>query len=141
MNTFPVLFKNKTLLIYLQGGIPFIGGTLGDIYTTEDYIFIYGVLSRSVVECDLTDFCPELCDMSNPKRRLFLSPLCDSTERRLSDIACLMGYINHDGFISNDLLCAFASVINFPPLLTLMKKIMKRDRVVYRDLINTFYIL
>lgn len=132
--------NNKMLLLYFQGGIPFISGTLGDIIDVKEIRtnnrIIYGVLTGTIPESDLTLPCHEICDISTEKRKLLLSPFYDSTDRGLCDMACLMGYINHGGFHSEHFLKVCALIINFPPLMTSMQRIMNRDHVVYRDVIT-----
>ena len=131
--------SNKQLLIYLPGGIPFIAGTLGDIYLKKDLKVkqvIYGVLTRLVPDAVLKGSYPELCNVSDPERKKLISPLVDSTDRGLSDMACLMGYLNHDGVKGDLLLRTCATAIHFPPLITSMNRIIERNQVVGRDVIT-----
>ena len=131
--------SNKQLLIYLPGGIPFVAGTLGDIYLKKDLKaknVIYGVLTRRVSDVILKGSYPELCNVSDQDHKLLISPLCDSTDRGLSDMACLMGYLNHDGVKGDLLLRTCATVIHFPPLITSMNRIIERNQVVGRDVIT-----
>ena len=134
-----VNINNKQLIIYLPGGIPFIGGTLGDIYLKDDMKvkrFIYGVLTRLIPDSILNKSCLEICNVSDPDHKLLISPLCDSSERGLSDMACLMGYLNHDGIKGDLLLKTCATVIHFPPLVTSMNRIIERNQVVGRDVVT-----
>ncbi|KAK8884978.1 hypothetical protein M9Y10_044105 [Tritrichomonas musculus] len=130
--------KDKQLIVYLSGGLPFIGGTLGDVYLNKDPKFdnvIYGVITRKVSDIVLKSSYPELCNISDPDRKLLMSPLCDSSDRGLTDIACLFGYLNHDGAKGDLLLRTCAKVITFAPLITSIRRIIDRNQVVGRDVI------
>lgn len=134
-----VNIKERKLLIYLPGGIPFIGGTLGDIYLGEDIKVkkvIYGVLTRQISDSLLIKPCFEICNASDKDHELFLSPFCESTKRGLSDIACLLGYICHGGLNDDLFLRACAAVIRFPPLITSMKRIIDNRNIINRDVVT-----
>ena len=129
----------KQLLVYFPGGIPFISGTLADIFAKKNFNakrVIYGALTRCVSDATLNNSFLELCNISNPERKLLISPFVDSTDRGLSDMACLMGYLNHDGIKGDLLRRTCAAVIHFPPLITSMSKIIDRSQVVGRDIIT-----
>ena len=140
--------QNKQLLIYLPGGIPFKAGTLADIFSNKNLFnkktkkFIYGILTRPLSDTILNGECKECCDVSNEERKILLSPLVDSTTRGLTDVACLLGYLSHDGANSNLLLRACVSVIHFPPLLTSINRIIDGNQVTGREIVavcSTFY--
>ena len=61
--------NNMDLIVYLAGGIPFLGGTLADIYTESSgrqvKPYIYGVLTRKVSDQDLNEIHYGLCNASN----------------------------------------------------------------------------
>lgn len=132
--------NNMDLIVYLAGGIPFLGGTLADIYTESSgrqvKPYIYGVLTRKVSDQDLNEIHYGLCNASNDKQKLLLSPLCDSELSGLYDMACLLGYLNNDGTKSDRLLKASAALIRFPPLITSLHRVMDRNDVTGRDIIT-----
>ncbi|KAK8836431.1 hypothetical protein M9Y10_037686 [Tritrichomonas musculus] len=130
---------NKDLLIYLAGGIPFLGGTLGNIYKENNIQFkpyIYGVLTEQLSERDLDERYYNVCNASEDKHKKLLSPLCESTVGGLCDIACLLGYLNNDGIKSEDFLKSSASLVRFPPLVTSMKRVIDNNDVTGRDIVT-----
>lgn len=137
--------KNKQLLLYLPVGIPFFVGTLDDLFTnskSEIRKFIYGVLTNPVPDKILNKRYYELCDISDPDLKMLISPHCESTDRSLSDMACLLGYLNHDGDQSDLFLRTCAAIIHSPPLVSSMKKIMVHNDITGRDIItvcSTFF--
>ncbi|KAK8883269.1 hypothetical protein M9Y10_045920 [Tritrichomonas musculus] len=137
-----VFIKNMELLVYLPGGIPFVSGHLSDIYSAKfDDNFssqkvIYGVLTGQISDSILNEKCYELCNASDEKHRSFVSPLCVSSERGLSDICCLLSYFNRSGFYSDVLLSIFAYIIHFPPLITCLKRIIDNNQVLVRDVVT-----
>lgn len=124
---------NMQLIIYLPGGIPFNAGTLGKYSFNK---VIYGVLTRRISKSVLKASCPELCNIKDQDHKLLISPLVDSTDRGFSDMACLMGYLNHGGIESDVLLRTCAAVIHFPPLITSMRRIIDQNKVIGQDVIN-----
>lgn len=130
--------SGKQLIVYLAGGIPFIGGTLTDFYNNKDIKSknIYGVLTRPVSDTILNELYPEICNASDSYHKLLISPLCDSSSRGLSDMACLLGYFNHDGYYSNLFLCASAVITHFSPFITSLKRIIENNKVNGRDVIT-----
>lgn len=133
------LYYNKQILVYFAGGVPFIEGKLGDLYLNEKVNaekVIYGILTNKITEEVLNAPYHELCNICDEKLKLLLSPLSDSSDRGLCEIACLLGYFNHGGFCSDVLLRKLASVTNFPPLITSLKRIIENDHVVGRDVVT-----
>ena len=132
--------RNMDLIIYLAGGIPFLGGTLGDIYSEQSVIqvrpYIYGILTRKVPDEYLNEIHYCLCNVANEKQKLLLSPLCDSSLQGLCDIACLLGYLNNDGTKNDDFLRAFAATVRFPPLITCLHRVIDRNDITGRDIIT-----
>ena len=131
---------NRKLLVYLPGGIPFLGGTLANIYINEDEIpvknVIYGVLTRNIADVKLGLPSGDPCNIKDPEHQILISPICDSSIRGLSDMACLMGYLFYKGNNSELLLRTCAAVIHFPPLIISMYKIMKGFNLVCRDVVT-----
>lgn len=125
--------KDKQLLIYLPGGIPFNSGTLEKISNNK---IIYGVLTRHISSYFLQSSYPELCNISDPNSKRLISPLVNSSNLGLSDMACLLGYLNHGGSKSDLLLRTCAMVIHFPPLITSMYRIIDNSEVFGSDIIN-----
>lgn len=128
------------LIVYLAGGIPFLGGTLGDLYLkeTEPKVkpHIYGILTSPLANIDITNNYHELCNINDETRKIILSPLSESSLGSLCDIACLLGYLNHDGCHGELFLRAAATLIHFPPLLTCLNRVIDRYEVNGRDVIT-----
>lgn len=140
--------KDKQIHVYLAGGVPFIAGTLGDFYLNENLSpkkVIYAILTRHIPESIIKKCYAELCNISDPDRRLLVSPNVESSERGFSDIACFLGYLNHNGITSIYLLKSFVEKIYFPPLITSIERIIDRNYLSGRDIITvtstlyTFY--
>ena len=130
---------NKDLLIYLSGGIPFLGGLLGDIYKDRSIQFkpyIIGVLTEQISERDLNERYYNVCNASEDKHKKLLSPLCESTVRGFCDIARLLGYLNNNGIKSEDFLKSSATLVRFPPLLTSLKRVIDNNDVTGRDIVT-----
>ena len=137
--------EGKQLIVYLSGGIPFVGGTINDLYSNEDFKFdkvIYGIITRKMAPEIINKSCSELCDISDHDHRLLVSPLCDSTIRGMSDMACLLGYLNHQFSKAENFLLTTSKVITFAPFITSIKRIIDGNQVVGRDVItvtSSFY--
>lgn len=137
-----VNINNKTLIIFLPGGIPFTKGRIIDIYCKDGIevkTVIYGVLVKKI--SDLNKKIYEVCNACDEYHRSLLSPHCDSTEHGLSDMACLLGYFNRNYSKSDFLLKAFAYKIHFAPLLTSLKKIIQNEGIIARDIVTVCSVL
>lgn len=55
------------------------------------------------------------CNVSDHDHKLLISPLSDSSDKGLSDIACLLGFIYYNEDIGNLLLHLSATAIHFSP--------------------------
>ena len=90
------------------------------------------------VEFKFIDFdiqqCIELCNVNYLDHQLLISPLYDSSIRGLSDMACLIGYLNNDGNAKDILLKTCATVVHFPPFITSMHRIIEQNQIVGRDI-------
>ncbi|KAK8889279.1 hypothetical protein M9Y10_034025 [Tritrichomonas musculus] len=131
--------SDKILIVYLPGGIPFTTGKLGDIFTNKKFEMknvIYGVLTRLIPEEILSGSCGELCNIKDDNHKKLISPLVDSTDLGMSDMACLIGYFNYYGFKSGRFLKSSSAIIHFPPLITSLKRIIERNDVVGRDVVT-----
>ncbi|OHT11426.1 hypothetical protein TRFO_19161 [Tritrichomonas foetus] len=134
-----IAMKGYRLLVYLPGGLPFLGGQLNDFYGKEEIPIIpviYGILTREITDELLNSNIAELCNVSDHNRKLMLSPLVDSTDKGLSDMACLLGYLNHDGVKGNLLMDCLCCVTHFPPLVTSLNRIIDRMGVTGRDIVT-----
>lgn len=132
-------YNQKRIIVYLACGIPFIGGTLGDFYSNKEKKFkreIYGILTNEISDSIFNKHYYELCNVSDLEHKSLLSPLCNSSEKGLCEIACLLGFFNHDGDESNVLIRAFAFMINFPPLITSLNKIIEYKQIEGRDIVT-----
>ena len=128
------------LLIYLPGGIPFLGGTLNDIYphgTGPDVKpYIYGIVTRPVPEEKLNESILELCKINEESHKLLLSPICNSTPKGLCDMACFLGYLSHDGVLWDKFLKCSAAVTHFPPFIASLNRLCERNYFTGRDIIT-----
>lgn len=136
---------DKQLIVYLSGGIPFIGGTINDLYSNDDFKFdrvIYGIITKKIQQEVINKPCSELCNISDNDHQLLVSPLCDSSNRGMSDMACLLGYLNHQFSKAENLLLTTSKVITFAPFITSIKRIIDGNQVIGRDVItvtSTFF--
>lgn len=134
------IYNYKTpiqLILYMSSGVPFTSGTLNDFFSLqENYGLdrkIYAIVTRNI-KADLLDKPQfELCNASNPDQRLLLSPIVDSTEIGLTHIACLLGYLNHDGANTDLFIRSIAKVSGFAPLITELTRIQNRNEVTGRS--------
>ena len=128
------------LIVYVSCGLPFLGGTLGDIYGSDNEYkvkrYIYGVLTSPLANIDLSNNYHELCNINDETRKILLSPFNESSLRGLCNIGCLLGYQNHDGAHSELFERALAYAIHFPPLITSMRRVIERYNVTGRDIIT-----
>lgn len=137
--------KDKQIIVYLSGGIPFIGGKIEDLYSNEDFKFgkvIYGIITKKVSSEIINKSCPELCNISDHDHQLLVSPLCESSIRGMSDMACILGYLNHQFSKTENILLSCSKVITFAPFITSIKRIIDGNQVIGRDVItvtSTFY--
>ncbi len=128
--------------VYLPGGIRFIGGKLSDLYNNTAFKpkpVIYAVLyCRNDLKNNdeqLDQICIELCNSTNNEKRGLISPLCESSDRGLADVACLLGYLNKGGLNSDKLIKASAAIIHFPPLIIALNRIFERCDITGHDII------
>lgn len=123
--------KNKEMIVYLAGGIQFKSGTLGDFYMSETFKIrnvIYGVLIRKIPDEYLNLHFISFLNISDPNQRLLVSPLCDSTDRGVSDMACFYQFITMDEYIFNIFHLAISSIIIFPPFIISLYNIIDRTK-------------
>jgi ubiquitin-protein ligase len=108
-----------TVLVFLPCGVPFVSGTLGEwlpLVNNPIPAPIYAVVTRAfedVVDKKITEPCDITGDMPH-----LLSPLCESTPEGLAQMACLIGYLRHQGVKSGELLEVVARLTGFAPALT-----------------------
>lgn len=119
------------LLIYLPGGIPFLNGTLKDVFSkySNPYVkqYIYGVLTRPVSDEFLDSNLTNLCDISTSEQKLLFSPIHDSTNIGLCNISCLLAYFNHGSNFGDEFLKIISSIIPFPPFSTSFIRLIEID--------------
>ncbi|OHS97423.1 hypothetical protein TRFO_09408 [Tritrichomonas foetus] len=128
---------NYDLLVYLPGGLPFIGGTLNDLFENGKFKVknvIYGVLIRKIPEETLNKEYFDFWNVSNENRKQLISPLFDSTDRGVIDIACLLGYISFEGLKSRRLIKNLSCLTHFAPLMTSLQRIYDKNHVSGRDI-------
>lgn len=135
-----VSIQKCDLIVYISGGIPFLSGNLKDIYCKEvgpqPSPYIYGVLTSPLNPIDISNNYYELCNTNDINRKTLLSPLFESTSIGLSNIACLLGYLNHEGNHSDLFLRSCAYFIHFPPLITSLQRVIDNYDVNGRDIIT-----
>lgn len=128
---------NYDFLVYLAGGIPFLNGSLSELYLKSNQIniklCIYGILIGHVSEEELNKEYLELC---NIKLNKLLSPICESSLEGMCNIACILSYMNRYGPLCEKFLQSSAAVIHFPPFITCLNKIIYGNSVTGRDIIT-----
>lgn len=138
--------RNKDLIIYLAGGIPFLGGTLKDLYNSETAKvkrFIYGILIYPFSEDLNEEYNNELCNISDREHQRLIIPFWNPSQIYINDwvfglcnMACLLSYLNKGGAKANKLLNTSAISIRFPPLITSMNRIIDNNFITRRDIIT-----
>ncbi|OHT16596.1 hypothetical protein TRFO_41707 [Tritrichomonas foetus] len=106
------------ILIYLPGGIPFVSGSLEEWYDVTDVAHhrLYVVITRPIGDIIDSEI-PEPCNSRNPFNKVALSPLYNSTQAGLDQIACFLGYLFHEGTNAEHLLLVLAKITRFAPLI------------------------
>lgn len=121
------------LILYLSSGLPFNNGTLGDFFGLPECTNlkkkIYAIVTRDISIDLLAKQIYEICDISNNEQKLLLSPIVDSTEIGLTHIACLLGYLNHDGANTDIFIKSIAKISGFAPLIIELNRIQNRNEV------------
>lgn len=123
--------------IYLSGGNLFRDRTLDDFYSRNDLnrkYNIYGIYHRHINLLKLDEICLEPCNIEDKQCKLIISPICDSTIRGMSDMACLLGYLINNNTNSDVLFRALSSVIHFPPFVTSLYKLVDSKILTYNDI-------
>jgi hypothetical protein len=120
------------LFVHLPGGLPFLGGMLHDYSEACGGRVrkhrIYAVLARSLCGAG-TEVIREVRDVSAQNARLHLSPLFDSSQRDLVNIALLLWYFQHDGPNTEKMLLALGRVTCFAPLMTNLYRFLEREKI------------
>ena len=127
-----VLPEPHELHVFLPGGLPFLGGTLYDWCVTATDVSkhnIYVVVSRPLGP-SVNRVIPELADCSSDEMKRLLSPLHDSTPQGYAEMACLLGYIQHGGSQTENLLKQLARVTRFAPLVCSLYRIMEQEEII-----------
>jgi hypothetical protein len=115
--------------LYLPRGIPFTSGCLNDAFgdaLKSSPRSLYAVVTREISDDVRTAEYTELCDCSTADRKLLLSPVCDSTEIGLTQVASLLGYFNRQGDGGENVLRALAHLTGFAPLICALHRINER---------------
>lgn len=128
INTIP---KNYEAHIYLPGGIPFNDNnmTLSTFFSTKDIenYRLYVVITRELGDF-IDEEVTEPCNSSHFNKNI-LSPLFETTETGLTQIASLLGYFYHGGIYSESLLNVFAKITRFTPLITNLFRVIKNEKL------------
>ena len=139
------VLKNKIrddlvkIQLYFVCGIEFNNGTLGDCLT---YIAafqtaprrIYAVVTRDIPDEALCAEYGEMCDIRGD-RKLLLSPVCDSTDGGLSQVACLLGYLHREGKLTDSFLRTVAVFTGFAPLIVGVYRLSERAKLTGKDIV------
>lgn len=132
--------EDKDLIVFFPGGIPFTSGTLSDIYSDDKKLIknvIYGVLIPPIPYKFLSQHYENVCDASDSSYKTLISPLCDSSERGISDITCFLGYLNNNGKEKINIIKSYASRTNyFAPLIISMYKVCMNDVIIGLDIVT-----
>jgi ubiquitin-conjugating enzyme E2 D/E len=127
------------LQVYLAGGLPFSNGKLGDFYGNETFKdahrVLYVVVTRRIPETLLTSECPELCNAASEDKKLLLSPVVPSSEAGLSNVACFLGYLNHDGLKGDAFVKVLAQFTGFTPLIFGLYRMIEKISVLGRHVV------
>jgi hypothetical protein len=89
---------------------------------------IYAVLARPLRRAG-TEVIREVRDVSAQNARLHLSPLFDSSQSGLVNIALLPGYFQHDGPKTEKMLLALGRVTCFAPLMTNLYRFLEGEEI------------
>jgi hypothetical protein len=68
-------------------------------------------------------------DISAPNARVYLSPLYDSSQQGLTDIACLLGYFQHNDENTDKMLLSLARVTVFAPLVANLLRFLEGEEL------------
>lgn len=130
--------KNYEAHIYLPGGVPFndCNMTLSSFFSTKNIqkYHIYVVITREhgdFIDEEVT----EPCNCCNFNKNM-LSPLFETTESGLTQIASLLGYFYHGGIYSELLLNIFAKISRFAPLITNIYRVIKNEKLNVLNIIS-----
>ena len=127
-----VLPDPHELHVFLPGGLPFLNGTLYDwcpMATDVAKHNIYVVVSRPLGP-SVNRVVDELADCSSDEMKRLLSPLHESTPQGYAEMACLLGYIQHGGSQTENLLKQLARVTRFAPLVCSLYRIMEQEEII-----------
>lgn len=114
-----IIPQDYELFVFLPGGIPFLSGTIGE-YTDSTVIshpHLYAIITKQLGNL-VKQVIENVCDCSSDEKKLLLSPICESTKDGYSQIASLLGYIQHLGNHTEKLFLTLAKVTRFAPLIT-----------------------
>jgi hypothetical protein len=127
------------LHIFLPSGLPFLSGTLSDFFKVPAFSQAQRILSvvitRRIADVLLSREFAEVCDASNDDRKLLLSPVVPATGVGYSHIACLLGYLGHDGIKWYPFMKVLATFTGFAPLICGLWRIVDNQAVLGRDIV------
>jgi ubiquitin-conjugating enzyme E2 D/E len=143
---FPILSRigsmppNANLFVYLSGGVVFSSGTLNDYFTGGGfpglkrhlYVIVFEAITPAILDAQYT----ELCNANGEDRKKLLSPVVRSTDIGDCQIACLLGYLNHNGMKRNKFTNTLAQLTGFAPLITSLHQICRKDPVRGVDIVT-----
>lgn len=124
------------LLLYLPGGMPWLLGTLREWQAANGSINrfrLYVVLTRPLPG-NARHAIGEVCDAS-PANKLFLSPLYETPQAGLAEMAALLGYFQHNGPRTEHMLLALAKATCFAPLIVNMFRFLENEEVTGENLV------
>lgn len=128
---------NFELHIFLPGGIPFLDGFISDYVScgvdiTKDIlnVIVTRPLKAGLLERPIDSPCNCTGDMKD-----LLSPLFDSSQAGLTQIACLLGYFYYGGVNAEKLLLILAKATRFSPLLVNLYRLLEHSPLIGLNII------
>lgn len=132
-----IYLKNKKLLIYLAGALPFNSGRLEDVYNNENAKkVIYGVITEKISNSFLEEKIIEFLNVDDQNHQKIISPLFESTHQGLCDMACLICYLVHCGQKTSQLFQSTSLIFQFPPFIISMNKIADGCQILMKDIVT-----
>lgn len=121
--------------IFLPGGIPFLSGKISSYFDSIDVAHnnLYVVVTKELgdlIDTEVKEPCNCKDSMANA-----LSPLYDSSEAGLTQIASFLGYIYHHGINAEHILLVLAKVTRFVPLITNYFRLLENAPLTYLNII------
>lgn len=130
---FPVQYH-----FYLPGGIPFVNGTIQEYLDAVEYRSnnIFVVITKIIPEANLSKIYSNVCNVKSTEMKLLISPLYNSTQASLTQMASFLGYISRNGRYINTLIEILSIFCGFDPFIRSLKILSYKEESTGRDIIN-----